>query len=66
MMRIGEVAKFIDQVKQEAKRITWPDKKDLITSGSIVIVSVLIFSLITMLLDYTIHNLMDFLLNIGK
>jgi preprotein translocase subunit SecE len=66
MMRIGEVAKFIDQVKQEAKRITWPDKKDLITSGSIVIVSVLIFSLITMLLDYTIHSLMDFLLNIGK
>jgi|JI61114BRNA_FD_contig_31_5757518_length_303_multi_1_in_0_out_0_1 preprotein translocase subunit SecE len=66
MIRIGEVAKFIDQVKQEAKRITWPDKKDLITSGSIVIVSVLIFSLITMLLDYTIHSLMDFLLNIGK
>lgn len=66
MIKIGEVAKFIDQVKQEAKRITWPDKKDLITSGSIVIVSVLIFSLITMLLDYTIHSLMDFLLNIGK
>lgn len=66
MMKIGEVAKFIDQVKQEAKRITWPDKKDLITSGSVVIVSVLIFSLITMLLDYTIHSLMDFLLNIGK
>lgn len=66
MIKIGEVAKFIDQVKQEAKRITWPDKKDLVTSGSIVIVSVLIFSLITMLLDYTIHTLMDFLLNIGK
>lgn len=66
MIRIGEVAKFIDQVKQEAKRITWPDKKDLITSGSIVIVSVLIFSLITMLLDYSIHSLVDFLLNIGK
>lgn len=63
---MGEVVKFIDQVKQEAKRITWPDKKDLMTSGSIVIVSVLIFSLITMLLDYSIHSLMDFLLNIGK
>ncbi len=66
MIRMGEVVKFIDQVKQEAKRITWPDKKDLMTSGSIVIVSVLIFSLITMLLDYSIHSLMDFLLNIGK
>ncbi|MCP5369185.1 MAG: preprotein translocase subunit SecE [Rickettsiaceae bacterium] len=66
MIKIGEIIKFFDQVKQEAKKITWPDKKDLMTSGSIVIVSVLIFSLITMLLDYTIHNFVDFLLNIGK
>lgn len=66
MIGIGEVVKFIDQVKQEAKKIAWPDKKDLMTSGSIVIISVLIFSLITMLLDYSIHSLIDFLLNIGK
>ena len=58
--------KFFDQVKQEAKRVSWPDRRELVASGSIVIISVLIFSLLTMLLDYSIHGVIDFLLSIGK
>jgi preprotein translocase subunit SecE len=58
--------KFFDQVKQEAKKVVWPEKKELIASASIVVVAVLLFSLASLILDYGIHNLIRFLLNIGK
>jgi len=57
---------FFYQVKQEAKKVIWPTKKDLIASTLIVVVGVLFFSLACLLLDYSIHNLIRFLLNIGK
>ncbi len=58
--------KFFDQVKQEAKKVVWPEKKELIASASIVVIAVLLFSLASLVLDYGIHNLVRFLLNIGK
>ena len=58
--------KFFEQVKQEAKKVVWPEKKELIASASIVVVAVLLFSLASLILDYGIHNLIRFLLNIGK
>ncbi|HJK87020.1 MAG TPA: preprotein translocase subunit SecE [Candidatus Megaira endosymbiont of Nemacystus decipiens] len=66
MIKKIKALKFFDQVKNEAKKVSWPDKKDLITSSSIVIIAVLIFSLLTMFLDYTIHSFIVFLLNFGK
>ena len=66
MLKKLKLYKFFDQVKQEAKKVVWPEKKELITSTSIVIIAVLVFSLVTMILDYGIHNLIRFLLNIGK
>ncbi|MGC0371950.1 MAG: hypothetical protein DGJ47_000651 [Rickettsiaceae bacterium] len=61
-----KVFKFFEQVKQEAKKVFWPGKKELLASSLIVFGSVLIFSLLIMVLDYSIHNLIGFLLNIGK
>lgn len=58
--------KFLDQVKQEAKKVFWPEKKELISSVLIVSVTVLLFSLLSLVVDYGIHNLVRFLLNIGK
>ncbi|RTK92368.1 MAG: preprotein translocase subunit SecE [Rickettsiales bacterium] len=66
MLKKLKLYKFFDQVKQEAKKVVWPEKKELIASTSIVVIAVLVFSLVTMILDYGIHNLIRFLLNIGK
>ena len=56
--------KFLDQVKQEVKKVVWPVKKELFTSVAVVAVAVMLFSLICMLLDYSIHSLIQFLLGI--
>jgi preprotein translocase subunit SecE len=66
MFKNLKVYKFFDQVKQEAKKVIWPVKKELITSVSVVVVAVFVFSLVSLVLDYGIHNLVQFLLNIGK
>jgi preprotein translocase subunit SecE len=65
-MKQTNIYKFFEQVKQEAKKVVWPQKKELMTSVLIVIIAVCLFSLVSMILDYGIHNIMRLLLNIGK
>lgn len=66
MLKSTRIYKFYDQVKGEAGRISWPSRKDVITSTGIVVVAVLIFSLCCVVLDYGIHHLVQFVLNIGN
>ena len=66
MLKKLKAYKFFDQVKQEAKKVVWPEKKELITSATIVLIAVFLFSIVSLILDYGIHNLVRFLLNIGK
>lgn len=66
MLEKIKIYKFFDQVRQEARKVVWPERKELIASTSIVVIAVLLFSLATMILDYGIHNLISFLLNVGK
>ena len=65
-MKQTKIYKFFDQVKQEAKKVVWPQKKELVTSVMVVLIAVCLFSLVSMLLDYGIHNIVRFLLNVGK
>jgi preprotein translocase subunit SecE len=66
MLKENRVYKFYEQVKQEAFKIVWLSKKELVTSTIIVFVAVFIFSIICLILDYGIHGIMQLLLNIGK
>jgi len=66
MLKETKVYKFYEQVKQEANKVVWPKNKELTTSTVIVMVAVLVFSIIFLVLDYSIHNIVQVLLNIGK
>jgi len=66
MLKENKIYKFFEQVKQEAYKIIWPNKKELVTSTIIVVLAVFIFSIICLILDYSIHNIVQFLLNIGN
>jgi preprotein translocase subunit SecE len=65
-MKQTKIYKFFDQVRQEAKKVVWPERKELVTSVLVVIIAVFLFSFVSLILDYGIHNLVKFLLNIGK
>ena len=66
MLREFRVYKFYEQVKQEAYKVLWPSRKELVTSTGVVLAVVLVVSILCLLLDYCIHNLVQLLLNIGK
>lgn len=65
MLSFVRVIRFFEQVKQEASRILWPSKTELITSTGIVVFAVFVFSLICLMFDYLIHTVVKFLLGIG-
>jgi len=64
MLKENKFYKFFDQVKQEACKVVWPNKKELGTSTFIVIIAVLIFSIVFLVLDYSIHHIVQILLNL--
>lgn len=66
MLKSSKVYRFYEEVKQEVLKIVWPQKKELISSTVVVIVTVCVFSVIFLLLDYGIHSVMHFLLTLGK
>ena len=66
MLKENRVFKFYEQVKKEAGKVVWPQKKELTTSTLIVMAAVLVFSIIFLVLDYSLHNIVQMLLNIGK
>ena len=44
-------AQFVRQVRQEMRKVIWPEKKDTFISSAIVIILVIIFSLFFLVTD---------------
>ncbi len=57
-------AEFVRQVRQEVSKVTWPSRKELITSTIMVLVMVVIASLFFLLVDSVLSKGIQFLLNL--
>ena len=57
--------KFIQAVKQEAFRITWPTKKDTLTGGLMVFGLASLAAIFFLLLDQILRFLLNLVLNIN-
>ena len=57
--------KFIQDVKQEAFKVTWPTMKETLTGSAMVIVLAIIASLFFLLLDQILKYLLDLVLAIS-
>ena len=57
--------KFIQSVKQEAARVTWPTKKDVLVGSAMVFVLASIAAVFFLLLDQLYKVLLDLLLAIN-
>ena len=51
--------KFLQEVKQEAFKVSWPTWKDLQNSSIVVAVASLIIALIVYLMDLSFRNIME-------
>ena len=57
--------KFIQEVKQEAFRITWPSKKETMTGALMVFALASIAAIFFLLLDQILKFLLNFILTIN-
>tara|TARA_B100001996_G_C18268721_1_gene442208 strand:- start:342 stop:533 length:192 start_codon:yes stop_codon:yes gene_type:complete len=57
--------KFLQEVKQEAFRVTWPTKKDTVTGSLMVFVLASLAAVFFLLLDQILKFLLDLILMIN-
>ena len=57
--------KFFQEVKQEAFKVTWPTKKDVLVGASMVFVLATIAAIFFLLLDQIYKFLLDLILTIN-
>ena len=57
--------KFVQGVKQEAFRVTWPSKKEVLIGGSMVFVLATIAAIFFLLLDQIYKFLLDVILAVN-
>ncbi|MFN7038832.1 MAG: preprotein translocase subunit SecE [Alphaproteobacteria bacterium] len=63
-MKKNKIITFIEQVKQESVKISWPSKKEVISSSLMIFVIVLITALFFLVLDTFIHYGIQIILNV--
>tara|TARA_Y100000590_G_scaffold448691_1_gene585743 strand:+ start:60 stop:251 length:192 start_codon:yes stop_codon:yes gene_type:complete len=57
--------KFVQSVKQEAFKVTWPTKRDVLIGSLMVLVLATIAAIFFLLLDQIFRVLLDIILNIN-
>jgi len=51
MSRVADMQKFMNEVKVEAKKVTWPERKETIQATLMVFVMVIFIALFLWLID---------------
>ncbi|WP_069651087.1 preprotein translocase subunit SecE [Caloranaerobacter ferrireducens] len=57
-----KIGGFFKGVKAELKKVSWPNKKQLVNYTTVVLVSCALMALLVWLLDTTAHQLLKFIL----
>jgi preprotein translocase subunit SecE len=58
-------AKFIQEVRQETAKVTWPSRKETVTTTAMVFVMVVVVSLFLSVTDWLIAQALKLVLGIG-
>ncbi len=58
-------AKFIQEVRQETSKVTWPSRKETVTTTAMVFLMVVVVSLFLSFVDWAIANGLRLVLGVG-
>jgi len=59
MSRVGDMQKFINEVKVETKKVTWPERKETLQATLMVFVMVIFIALFLWLIDSSLSWLVQ-------
>ncbi len=61
--KIAQAKQFFEESKAELKKVTWPTRKETTTTGTAVLVLVVVFSLFLGVTDLSLSKLIEFILS---
>ncbi len=59
------LAQFIRETRQEARKVTWPTRKETVTTTIVVFIMIFIMSMILLMADGVISYAVKFILGAG-
>ena len=60
------IKKFFKELRGESKKVVWPDRKTVLKSSLVVIVSVVIIGVVIWLIDTGLSELVKLLINLAS
>lgn len=60
------IARFAREVRQETSKVTWPTRKETVTTTIVVFIMVAIMSMFLLFADWVISGAVEFLLTFGS
>jgi preprotein translocase subunit SecE len=62
----GKIGTFLDQVKGEMRKVTWPTRSELYGATAVVIAVTFLVSVLTGGLDFVVGKIMEFVITIPQ
>lgn len=62
---LAQATQFLREVKTELKKVTWPPRKQAISSTGVVVVLVILASVFLALVDYSLGHLVRAIIKLG-
>jgi len=57
---------FLSEVRVEARKVTWPTRRETMVTTAMVLVMVIVASIFFLAADQSIHLILSFVLGIGQ
>ncbi len=57
----GRVKKFLKEVRNELRKVNWPNRKELVSYTSVVLSTVVVFAIFFGIFDYIFSSLLSLL-----
>lgn len=64
-MKISKLINFINEIRFEGHKVSWPNFKDTVTSSLLVFFAVIISSLFFLMIDGAIYKTINYVLTLG-
>ena len=61
---VARTKTFFGEVRDEMRKVTWPDKPQLVQSTWVILIFVLIVSFIIFVMDWSVRGIIDIVVNV--
>ena len=61
---VARTKTFFGEVRDEMRKVTWPDKPQLVQSTWVILIFVLVVSFIIFVMDWSVRGIIDIVVNV--